>query len=159
MRRVSGLPASLQLYLHLARSARLSLWDADDGGFVVEFGRGGVGRTFHCDPRTVYQVLSHPNLTVDRQIPLVVMPRTVILPPGSRTASIYRFLFSPRVQERILDQILFDLREEYNESLVAGRVWHARWVSIRGIAALWLGMSRAVWTGMVRQLIGAMRSV
>ena len=146
---------------------------------MIEFGRGGLLRTFYCEPTVLANHRFNRSVLIEKQVPLVVLSgvpgeqrRSVLdgppsrearksrldTPPGHRLALIYRFLFTPRVCERVFDQILHDMREEYCESLSAGRDQHARWVWIRGVGAVWLGMLMAVWAGVASQVCRVIRS-
>lgn len=172
---------AFRMYVRFARTdPRIRLWDTVDGRIVIEFGRGGLLRTFHCEPAVLTSHRFTRSILVEKQVPLVVLsglpperpkgiiggfrrrrtPKTLLhWPPGHCIALVYQFLFPHRVCERIFDQIVHDMREEYYESTRAGRDLHARWVWVRGLTAVWLGMLRAAWTGAVRHVVRVVKLV
>ena len=61
----------------------------------------------------------------------------IYAPPGRHLFRFADFFFSKRTNERILQELLRDMQEEYNEALATGRPWKARWVHIRGTYSFW----------------------
>ena len=66
-------------------------------------------------------------------------PRQAIFrPPGTISILLFQTVYSKKKFERIFQQPIADMREEYYSALMLGRVKHARWIWISGVACLWL---------------------
>lgn len=53
-------------------------------------------------------------------------------PPGHFLRMFGEFFYSKKTFAEILEPTIADLREEYNDALIEGREWKARWVRVRG---------------------------
>jgi len=67
-------------------------------------------------------------------------PAKLFTPPGWRLRGLATLAYSKRTRERVFDQILADMQEEWMEAMVADRIHLARWIKIRGYASLLLAV-------------------
>ena len=51
--------------------------------------------------------------------------------PGSLMLNISSFLYSPRINERIFQQLVNDMRDEYFSALQSGHPWKTKWIRLR----------------------------
>ena len=71
---------------------------------------------------------------------VTIEPRNNIdQPPGSLVLKVTEFLCSKKVYERVFQQNIISMREEYFDALAEGREEKAKWIKIRGY--LWM-----IWT-------------
>ena len=101
--------------------------------------RNRLSQSKDLDEYVISAVLKIRELTiadVDTLVKLGARNRVIIRPPGWRVREIFLFVFSKRTNELVFDQTLADMQHEWTESIAAGRIWHARWVQVRGYVAL-----------------------
>jgi hypothetical protein len=70
---------------------------------------------------------------------------TIRLPPGAKLLQLTDFLYTKRKQEKVFEEIVRDMREEYFEAMAQNRIGKARWVRIRGTYSFFaaIGLDRA----------------
>jgi hypothetical protein len=56
----------------------------------------------------------------------------IIAPPGHRLLAFAKFFFSRRTVDEVLQPTIEDMREEYHDALIAGEIFKARWIRVRG---------------------------
>lgn len=56
----------------------------------------------------------------------------IALPPGTRLARATAFILTRDAYRKFVVPTIADMQFEYCDSLAAGRLWHARWIAIRG---------------------------
>lgn len=59
-------------------------------------------------------------------------------PPGTILFAIVKFWFSKKAVEKVFQDVVAEMREEYFEAITAGEKWKSRWIVVRGNAALML---------------------
>lgn len=64
----------------------------------------------------------------------------LILPPGARIRDVLHVIYSPKTAERVFDQIIADMRLEWQEAMIHDQQWLARWVRIRGVLTVLITM-------------------
>ena len=62
----------------------------------------------------------------------------LILPPGARLRNGLHFIYPPKTAERVFDQIIRDMQEEWQEAIINNQQWLARWVHVRGVLTIFL---------------------
>ena len=100
-------------------------------------GNSAEHRTFSDKFWDTYQDTKDPLETVRED---TAPKRHLTRPPGSLFETVVRFVYSPKTREAVFDQIIFDMREEYNEALFDGKRWKARWIRVRGTSAIFTAM-------------------
>ena len=62
--------------------------------------------------------------------------------PGSgvKLDRLARFFFTTKSYERVYQPIISDMQLEYNEALSENRLWHARWIWVRGHLCFWFAV-------------------
>ena len=79
--------------------------------------------------------------------------KIVTLPPGFRLAEVLRFLLTRKAFERFVAPTIADMQEEYVDALVAGRIWHARWIAVRGHLLVIPGWLYAFFAGKLSEFL------
>lgn len=59
-------------------------------------------------------------------------PAKIVRPPGSFLLGVTSFVYSKKTFERVFQQAIADMREEYNEAILANKKWRARFIVVRG---------------------------
>ena len=57
----------------------------------------------------------------------------LILPPGARLRNMLHVIYPPKIAERVFDQIIADMRLEWEEAMAHNQKWLARWIQVRGV--------------------------
>ena len=57
----------------------------------------------------------------------------LILPPGARLRNVIHVIYPPKIAERVFDQIIADMRLEWEEAMLHDQKWLARWIQLRGV--------------------------
>lgn len=78
--------------------------------------------------------------------------KRLVQPPGRRTHSVLAFLFSRRTVDGVFSPALADLRHEYYDAQVNGRLWHARWIHVRGVCSMVVAALNVLIIGFLRPL-------
>ncbi len=79
-------------------------------------------------------------------------------PPGARLARIANFLYPPKTVDRVFDEILGNLTDEYREALIDDQaqdrryIRKATWVRIRGYASFWSAALLQVWVSGAKRI-------
>jgi hypothetical protein len=67
--------------------------------------------------------------------------RSMLRPaPGSVLVRIAPFIMPKRARERVLGQVIADMRVEYLDALQVGENWLSRWIWVRGHLIFWLAV-------------------
>lgn len=75
--------------------------------------------------------------------------RKITVPPGHHLLSISEFLFSPKIFETVLREIISDMRVEHAEALMRGRRYKAWWITVSGRWGFWNAfVHQSVFTGL-----------
>jgi hypothetical protein len=61
-----------------------------------------------------------------------VTRRRIVVPPGAFSGAFLRALMAPRAFRLHVLVVLAEMQAEWTEAMIAGHVWHARWISVRG---------------------------
>jgi hypothetical protein len=65
-----------------------------------------------------------------------IQQHILVTPPGWRARDILRVIYSKRTAEGVFDQVIADIREEWQEAMIAGHTRRACWIRIRGYGIL-----------------------
>lgn len=89
-----------------------------------------------------------------KTFPLRPAPRKILLPRGYRLAAAAKFLLPRAAYKRYVEPVIADMQEESIQDILAGRKWHARWISVRGWLLVIPGWLYAFVTGKLAGLLG-----
>lgn len=62
----------------------------------------------------------------------------LILSPGAGLRDMLHFIYPPKTAERVFDQIIADMRVEWQAAIINDQKWLARWVRVRGVLTVFL---------------------
>lgn len=62
----------------------------------------------------------------------------LILLPGAGLRDMLHFIYPPKTAERVFDQIIADMQEEWQAAIINDQPWLARWVQVRGVLTVFL---------------------
>jgi hypothetical protein len=80
-------------------------------------------------------------------------------PPASSLLRLAEFVYARKTYERVFAQLVYDMREEFNEALAAGRIAKARWIQLRGYLAFWSAVSAYGLSSAVSRLRGVLAAI
>ena len=85
---------------------------------------------------------------------LVARPPRMKLAPGSRLATVARFLLPEALFKRYVQPPIADMQQEYIGALAKGDLWHARWIAFRGHLLVIPSWVYALLWGKLHELLG-----
>ena len=62
----------------------------------------------------------------------------LILPPGTWLRNVLHVIYSPKIAERVFDQIIADMQLEWQAAMIHDRKWLANWIQVRGVLTVLL---------------------
>ena len=62
----------------------------------------------------------------------------LILPPGGGLRDMLHVVYSPKIAERVFDQIIADMQLEWQAAMIHDRKWLANWIQVRGVLTVLL---------------------
>lgn len=166
--------ALLRTYVEqLLRVEQLSLMDAEDNGAYASRLRklhSILSYTIHGHDQHVTDIFVNGALLREagrllqeakRQCPEAARPqpgkesasKRLLAPPGFRLRGVLAFVYSRKTMARVFEPTLADMQTEWQDAMVANRIWKARWVRVRGYASLANAAGAHSLVGLVKQVV------
>ncbi|WLR90893.1 hypothetical protein [Shinella zoogloeoides] len=84
--------------------------------------------THTLNPRQLHRL---HNMTILTPVQNAKKNARIYKPPGHALTMALRFVLPKKIFERVVEQMILDAREEYNEALAEGSLNQARWIAVR----------------------------